>query len=350
MEVGFEREAVAVLSVSLADIVAAKSRIRRDTVLGAGAVLVIAVLVYSFIVGRITRPIRDLSRITRTVDVDDLGPAIQVDSRDEVGELGASYNSMIRRLQENRRELERLHREELERTDRLATIGEMAAGIAHEVRNPLAGISGAIQVLVRVDDLGEEKREILEETLNQIDRLDKLVGDLLAYSRPSAPTLEPANLNEILEKSIFVLNLGSGKSEVRIDQHLDDRIAEVPADPEQVQQVFLNILLNAIQSIPGDGVVRVETAPAQRDGRDEVVVRIRDNGVGMSPETMEKALQPFFTTKSRGTGLGLSIARQILENHRATLQVSSVQGEGTEFTISFPVGDVGPDPGRSQSP
>jgi signal transduction histidine kinase len=337
MKINFRDEAIYALSVSLEDLLLAKRAIRTRITLTAGLVLVTAVLIYSLLVRKITQPLSNLARLTRRVADRDFGARAKIATRDEVGELGRSYNSMIERLEQRQRELDEAHQRELDQAHRLASIGELAGSLAHEIRNPFGGISGAMEILKGDDRMDATKREILEEVVKQIRRLEKLTKDLLDYAKPVVPALRLSDVNELLDQAIFLVELGEKDSRIQVERHYDPRLPRVDLDPEQIQQVCLNILLNAIQAVENGGNIRVTTS-RHRDGeRESVSVDFEDNGAGMSPEILKKALRPFFTTKAKGTGLGLSIAREIMRSHGGSLELQSDVGRGTRITLLFPL-------------
>jgi signal transduction histidine kinase len=337
LEIGFENKAIYVLSVPLGDIFAARREVLRDTVVTAALVLVAVTLIYSVLVRKITQPLKDLSSVTMRVGERDFRPQIEVTSQDEVGDLASSFNSMFERLEANEQEIERLHKKEMERADRLATIGELASGVAHEIRNPLAGISGAMRVLKKEKALSANRKELLDEVLRQIERMDKMTRDLLDYSRRSSAKLKPSSMNKILDNALYLTPFGREGSQFSIRKEFDSALPDVLADYRQVQQVFLNILINSIQATGDDGEITIKTAVRDEGGHRWAVVEISDNGVGMSPAILDKAVRPFFTTKQEGTGLGLSIAQQIMRNHRGKMEIESKLGKGTKFSLLFPL-------------
>lgn len=221
--------------------------------------------------------------------------------------------------------------EQLLHSDRLATVGELAAGLAHELRNPLAGISGALHVLggrLASDDTG---RELLADLHAQIARMNKTLTDLLRHARPATPQRIAVEINALLEQSLRFLPRG----EVEIVRHLSGSLPFVHVDPSLLHQAFLNILVNARQAMPQGGRLTVET---RRNPADERWVEIRfiDTGTGIPPEHLPRIFHPFFTTKAQGTGLGLAIAARVIEEHGGRITVESAVGQGTLFSIALP--------------
>jgi signal transduction histidine kinase len=236
----------------------------------------------------------------------------------------------------------KLYRQMKER-DRLAALGEMAAGLAHEIRNPLAAIKGATQYLAPRRLPGDD-REFLEIIVEEVNRLNGVVSQFLEYSRPPKSSLAPGDLNDVLQRT-FRLLAPDVPAGIQVELDLAPELPRVACDPEQLKQVFLNLALNAFQAMPGGGrlavstqVARDELAPwREAHGRlESVEVRFRDSGPGVRPEDRESVFVPFFTTKEKGTGLGLAVSQRIVRAHHGTIAVSSPSGGGAEFTITLP--------------
>lgn len=213
----------------------------------------------------------------------------------------------------------------------LARLGEMAAVVAHEVKNPLAGIRGALQIIG--SRLPEESRDraVIGDILARIDQLAEMVRDLLTFARPHEPHIQPASIRAIVGDTATLLKKDPAWSQVEVAIEGDDALVRV--DPELMQIVFSNLLLNAAQAMDGDG--RVDVRLAHGDGKCTVVVR--DHGRGIPPDIMLRIFEPFFTTKHRGTGLGLATARQILDLHHADIAVDNAPDDGTQVTVTLPL-------------
>ncbi len=225
----------------------------------------------------------------------------------------------------------RQQQEQLVHFDRVAMVGELAAGLAHELRNPLAGISGALHVLSRQYESGDERHLLLADVQAQIGRMNKTLSDLLQLARPRAPQLTIVDVNALLSHGLrFVLQGG-----VEIVQELQRHLPPLLADANLLHQAFLNILVNAVQAMPHGGRLTVRTRLEEANGR-VVHVEISDTGAGIAREHVGRIFQPFFTTKAQGTGLGLAIAARIIEQHDGRIAVDSVLGESTTFTITVP--------------
>lgn len=222
--------------------------------------------------------------------------------------------------------------EKLTRAEHLAHIGELAASLAHEVKNALAGISGAIQVLER--DLPPEHpfNEVREEMLAQIDRVDATVKDLLVYARPKSPELTRTRVGEVLQRGLVLLRGVPAFLDVEVATAGLDSDAQANIDEAQIQQLFSNLMLNAAHASGRPGRIRCELSVEQST----VCVSVEDSGAGMSREVASRAFEPFFTTKARGTGLGLSICKRIVEAHGGTISIRSEVGCGTSVRVELP--------------
>lgn len=224
------------------------------------------------------------------------------------------------------------YEQKISESEHLATIGQLAASLAHEIKNPLAGISGAIQVLGAGLDQDHPHQEVIEEVLRQIDRLDDAVKDLLIYARPKAPERRPADLGKTLERAMILFRQEPAFRKVRIvcDGMVPGHIVEV--DEKQIQQVISNLLLNAAHACEDGGTV---TCRLTR-GKDIVRTTIEDDGIGIPPDILPRVFEPFFTTKARGTGLGLPICKRIVAVHGGTLTIESAVGSGTRVVMELP--------------
>jgi signal transduction histidine kinase len=223
--------------------------------------------------------------------------------------------------------------EQIMRSDRLATVGELAAGLAHELRNPLAGMAGALRVLGSQLAPQDERLAILADVQAQIARMNKTLTDLLQQTRPAKQERAPVDVNALLEQSLRFMPRGS----VEIARHFDPSLPMLQVDSNLLHQAFLNIVVNARQAMPHGGRLTLRTRLHERT-RPVVEVVISDTGLGIAPEEVGRIFQPFFTTKPQGTGLGLAIAARIIEQHGGRITVDSTPTVGTSFTIALPVG------------
>ncbi len=215
----------------------------------------------------------------------------------------------------------------------LAQLGKMAAVVAHEVRNPLAGMRGALQVIGKRLTDGSREQVITHEIIARIDGLNAIVQDLLQFSRPRQPVLAPVPLSHVLGATLSLLRQDPNLSEVQVDVQAD---ATVAADEEQLKLVLLNLLMNSAQAMEGRGRIDVTTRVADQ----WVELRIADRGPGISPEARKHLFEPFHTTKHRGTGLGLATARRIIEAHRGTIELDCPPDGGTVAVVRLPAGTI----------
>jgi len=225
-------------------------------------------------------------------------------------------------------------RENMRYKDRLASLGELTAGIAHEIRNPLAGIKTTAQALKAEFDPQDPKCEYLEKIIKEINRTNSLLQELFIFARPQKPQFMPYDVTKILERVLSMQEKSIEEKEVKIKKDYAPDIPMLLLDPNQIYQVFLNLILNAVQAMPQGGDL---TLSAKREGETWVSIIIEDTGVGMSPEVKAKLFDPFFTTKSMGTGLGLAISYRIIQEHGGMVGVESKPSQGAKFTIRLPL-------------
>ncbi|PLY06161.1 MAG: histidine kinase [Desulfuromonas sp.] len=340
---GYGRKVVGVLNLNI-PLEYASRRVNESSQLFMLSTLMIVALLaggISLILIRfVRRPIQEMVDTMAQVEKGDLSVRMEPRFPDEIGSLMHSFNSMVDTLEDARKELEVCHYQQMERADRLASVGEMATGIAHEVKNPLAGISGAISVLTDDFAEGDSRREIISEVLEQIRRLDKTSNDLLHFGKPGVPEFGYADVNELVNKTLFFASQHSEARKIHRTKELTRDLPPVWVDEKQVQQVLLNISLNAIQAMGDEGTLSVQTELASERGKEWVKVTISDTGKGIPPEALEKIFVPFFTTKTQGTGLGLPICKRLVEQQGGRIHVESRVGVGTTFKVLFPVADL----------
>ena len=221
---------------------------------------------------------------------------------------------------------------QLHHAERLAVLGELTAGIAHEVRNPISGIRGAAEIVGRADVAPEVRAEFAAILLKETTRLNQVVENILSFARLHQEQLEDADLAEVVRRAVALVGKEAERRGVVIVQDVPPDI-RLHTDPPLLQQVLLNLLLNAIQAMPGGGTVTV--AAKTVDGR--LALSVGDTGPGIAPELHESVFTPFFTTKADGTGLGLAIARRIARGMRGDIRLRSTPGAGAEFTLDVPL-------------
>lgn len=278
----------------------------------------------------LTRPLAALLSATRKLTGGDLSFRVQ-ELPDEFGEMAIAFNEMSAALNEQ------MHK--MQRAEQMTMVGEMAARLVHEIKNPLAGIKGAIQVFQDGADITEEEREILSRVIDDCQRVESLMKNLLNFAKPPKPQFLLININDVLDASFrpslpYSFSVLNSPKDISVVKHFDPQMPLIMADPMEMQQVFLNLLINAVQAMPTGGTLTVRTfenAPTK-----EIQIEISDTGKGISDAIREKIFQPFFTTKSKGTGLGLAISRQFIEMHGGTISVHNNPDGGTTFRIILP--------------
>ncbi|MCK9294755.1 MAG: ATP-binding protein [Desulfobulbaceae bacterium] len=297
----------------------------------AGPLLLI--LIAYFFLKQFTSSVDALLDATRKIQQGNLRYRVKEELPDEFQVLSSAFNDMASSLKDQCLRMQQ--------TERLAVVGELAAGLAHEVKNPLAGIKVSIEVLANELPLEQEDREVFLRIINEIYRIETLLKSLLSYARPPEPETAPLDLHQLLDTTIksagysLINPANTAKliKEIEIVKKFSPELPPVIADRGQIQQVFLNLMLNAIDAIPAKGTITITT---QKESNHTVQISITDTGKGMSPENMNKIFNPFFTTKPKGTGLGLAICKRLIELHNGTIHVSSTPGEGTTFYITIP--------------
>jgi signal transduction histidine kinase len=302
-------------------------------VAGGGAVAICAALlvVLAFL---IQRPMVELQQQIARVGEGDLTAAVRFARRnDEIGDLGRNFNRMVAQLRESQEEIQRLHRTQMSRAEHLATLGELATGLAHEIRNPLAGIAGVIEILGRDLPATSPARAVVKEVRQEIAQINRILTDLLQTARPHPPEIRRSNLNTTVEHAVMLARQQALSKPIQIELRKAESLPEVEHDSSQIHQVLLNLLLNAIQAIEGPGRITVEVEPYEGSA----AIIVSDTGRGIPPENLPYIFRPFYTTKGNGTGLGLSLARRIVEEHHGRIEVTSAVGQGSKFVVLLPM-------------
>ncbi len=348
----------------------------------------------SFLLSRVlVGPLKDLVRLTQKISEGDFSEKIEVTSKNEIGQLIISFNRMIERLKENQESLENYlesleatnkklieAQEELIRTEKLASIGRFAAGIAHEVGNPLGAILGYTSILEKEGIDQEEAKDYLRRIEKEIERINRIVRELLDFARPSKFEIRDVAMNRVIESTLSLVSYQKNYKNIETRLDLQPNLPMIKSDESQLSQVLINMILNALDAMPQGGVLRILTEeyvvedvfpdrfqqvnpprrredPAESDyfhlrkpdplaallkkfsrGERLVRTRISDTGIGIKREDIDRIFDPFFTTKSpdKGTGLGLSVSLRIVESMGGEIRVESELGKGSTFEIYFP--------------
>ncbi|MHB8765145.1 MAG: sensor histidine kinase [Deferrisomatales bacterium] len=304
----------------------------------------------------VNRPVKKVLQHTKKVGRLQFHATLALESRDEIGELARAFNEMTEKLNTARTQLEEWARtleskveertEEIQRmqtqlvrSEKLASLGELVAGIAHELNNPLTGILVLSSIMQKEAKLDPTTRDDVETIVHESQRCARIVKGLLDFSRESIPQKRPCQINDVIDSTLVLVRTQALFHDIEIVKKYGEGLPEVLADPHQLEQVLINVLLNAAQAMPNGGRLVLETTPRPA----QVVVRIADTGGGIPPENLGRIFDPFFTTKeSRGTGLGLSVSYGIVQNHGGTIEVESELGVGTAFTIQLPIAAAEP--------
>jgi two-component system, NtrC family, sensor kinase len=347
------------LSLAKADVQLAESS-RIMVAYTACGLILIAVLSWFFVWKVVGRPVQALERGTERLKAGDLGYQITVESEDEIGDLARSFNDMSsqlkgehtenvawthtleQRVEQKTRELRRAHEHALH-TEKMASIGKMAAVLAHEINNPLSGILTYAKLLRKYLDHADNGRDRRKEICDSLDliasesrRCGDLVKNLLTFSRTTPMNLQPTNVNSVIDQALRLIQHQVELSAIHVEEHLDPDLPLIDCDGAQIEQVLLALLMNATDAMPQGGNLWItSTADAEAN---QLRIVMRDDGAGIPPEILPRIFEPFLTTKEtgRGVGLGLAISHSILERHSGTIAVQSEVGKGTTFTVTLP--------------
>jgi hypothetical protein len=355
---------------------------------------IVLIVFGSFLLSRVlVKPLKDLVRLTQRISEGDFSQKIEGTSKNEIGQLIGSFNRMIDKLAENQESLENYltslestnkklveAQEELTRTEKLASIGRFAAGVAHEVGNPLGAILGYTSILEKEGVDREESKDYLKRIEKEIERINRIVRELLDFARPSKIEIREVNINKVIESTLSLLSYQKGFKNIETRLDLQNPLAMIKGDESQLSQVMINIILNAVDAMPNGGILKIQTeelvaeepvadrfqrlhSPRRRRGDPTesdyshmrkpdplssmmtrfsagsrlVRLRVSDTGTGIKKEDLDRIFDPFFTTKApdKGTGLGLSISLRIVETMGGEIKVQSEVGKGTTFDLLF---------------
>ncbi|HSC33685.1 MAG TPA: ATP-binding protein, partial [Thermodesulfobacteriota bacterium] len=330
-----------------------------------GVTMLFGIVLTIFIPKMITKPIQSLFNAAESVAGGDYSVRLRdVKTSSEIDTLAKAFNNMIDNIERNNRELQKKNEEimkllettrrfnelleseiaqatreieekhwELMKAEKLAAIGELATGVAHEVRNPLSGIGLALE-LMKDETENEEHRQTIRDILNEISRLERIVKGLFQLGHPKSLQLIECTPNDIVERALNLVSMKAKEKGITIKKDLACRTTFY-VDHEQIEQVVLNLLINGIEATGRSGEVSVET----RTNNGSVEISVSDTGCGVPDDEMERILQPFYSTKETGTGLGLAISSRIVEAHKGKLHIASRVGEGSTFVVEIP-GDL----------
>jgi signal transduction histidine kinase len=306
----------------------------RRAIAAAIVLMLINSVLTAVYVETLIRPIFNLNRTMKRAGLGDFGVRASARTRDEVGELSDAFNRMMDEL-ETARDREKVQRAQLAHTEKMAAVGTLAAGVAHEVNNPLAGVLACVENIRSDPDDDATRERYLDLIVDGLNRIERTVNTLLNFSRQREMRLEPTSLNHNLRHVVELVGYQLRRTGVETRFDLDESGAVVMADHFQMEQLFLNLVLNAVQAMPRGGDLVLRTRVVE----DSVVAEVRDTGSGISEEIRDRVFDPFFTTREvgEGTGLGLAVSDSIIAAHGGSIEVKSTLGVGSIFRVEFPL-------------
>ena len=319
----------------------------------------IGIAVSGFIGSRLAAPIRELENMARRVAGGERDVQIRVRTRDEIGALAGEFNEMTRTLMQREEDIRELNRglehkvqertaeleennrllvktrAELVRAEKLAAIGELAAGVAHEINNPMAIIRGNVELLQMSVPIEADNREEVDTIFQQVGRVERIVSNLLKFARQEQKHAGSVAINRLLHDVLSQLGHQVPLTGIAVEERFATGLQEITGDRDQLRQVFTNLILNAVQAMPDGG--RLTVATRLHADADVCEVTVADTGCGIAGENLAQIFNPFFTTKMQGTGLGLSVSYGIIREHGGKIDVQSEVGAGTAFRVVLPV-------------
>ncbi len=334
---GRDRQLLAILLVenSRAELASLRNYIQGTAwAVGGGGVLLGLALSF-WTASRVTRPLRELTGSVREVAAGNWDARASVESTDEVGQLARNFNQMTEQLTEQR--------DRMIQAERVAAWRELARRLAHELKNPLFPLQLTVENLQRAraaspEQFDEVFRESTTTLLAELDNLKTIIGRFSDFAKMPAPHLEPADLNQIAREVVKLFDAqmrAAGRPPVEVRFQMQDNLATVPADPEQIRRALRNLVLNALDAMPDGGTLTIRTQSVDGADRGRVALEVSDTGQGLTPEECERLFTPYYTTKQHGTGLGLAIVQSVVSDHKGTITVSSQPGKGTTFRIEL---------------
>ncbi len=320
---------------SLEDMAREVRRTRRVLLLiGLGGFLV-GLIASNLLARRVTRPLKKLVAGTVQISKGDFSHRINLASRDELGDLARSFNEMTAQLLQARERMEAANRR-LVQAEKLASIGRLAATIAHEIRNPLTSVKLNIQKIQESERLDPVEREHIALSQEGIGQIEKFIKELLSFTRASELMKERFSFETVLDEALKLLRESFEEKRIVLKKSVAGDLPAVSVDGDKMRQVFLNVLRNALEAVEAGGEIRIILSRTREEGRTRIQARIGDDGCGIPDKDWENIFEPFFTTKAAGFGLGLANARKIVEQHGGVIKVVKKRGRGSCFLISLP--------------
>ncbi len=330
------------------------NRVMLTFIIIASLCVVLLLVILYFSTTRIINPLQKMVVATQKISAGDLTHKVEVSSKDEIGYLADSFNQMTadleaanekliewgktleKKVEERTKELTEMQAH-LIQSEKLASLGKLAAGIAHEINNPLGGVLIYSHLLLEDTDKNSPHYENLKKIVKETSRCKDIVKGLLEFARPKEPEMSLVNINEIVERSLSIMERQALFQNIKIKKSYVSNLPKIVADSAQLQQVFMNVIINAAEAMEGNGILALSTS-LSRDGTC-IEVKFSDTGHGIMEEDKKRLFEPFFTTKEvgKGTGLGLAISYSIIQKHHGTIEVKSELGKGSTFTVKLPL-------------
>lgn len=348
------------VSISLSDVEENMANFQRIVVFFTICTAFAFIILGSLLLTRyLVKPLERLIKATEDISEGSFPQNLEPTGRNEIGTLSASLSRMADRLREDKKQIEqyvqsleesnrqlKMAQDEVLRSEKLASIGKLAAGVAHEIGNPIGIILGYIEVLHHNINQQEENFDTLKRIENEIMRIDKIIRELLSFSHPSKVSLHPIQVNPLIEETALLISHQKAFRSIELELKLQESLPLIMADEQQFQQVMINLFINAMDAMPNGGkltiiseqqsdVTNLSHTPSNPSG---IKITIRDTGIGIKKEDLNRIFDPFYTTKDpgKGTGLGLSVCLRIIESFGGTISVVSSSGKGTKFTTILP--------------
>ncbi len=331
------------------------SRLPENTEIFTPYILVAYILLFAIVIAvfgslilrkLIIIPLRNLLKATEEISRGNLEARVPIISDDELAQLSQAFNRMAEEIQQKQKSLEQKLKEleqinqELRQTqdqlifsEKMASVGKLSAGVAHEIGNPLSIIIGYLEFLSRSSNLNEQERESLKRAEEETRRINQIIKELLDYSRPLSQTYEPVDINQVIDETLNLVKFQKGFDRIQTELKLEDSLPPVMGNRNQIKQVLINLLLNARDAMPEGGILTIRTTKENQHIQIEVI----DSGVGISEQNLKKIFDPFFTTKEpgKGIGLGLSISLKLVETMGGKIEVESKPGQGSTFRLKL---------------